>query len=567
MILNPSLYTLTMKSDVTIAQEVDLEPIIDVAAKIGLSDNDIEQWGSHKAKLTLDAISKYCKGSGGKLILVTTMTPTSGGEGKTTITIGLTQALWRKGIKAMLGIREPSIGPTMGIKGGAAGGGYSQVLPMEDINLHFTGDLHAIGTAHNLLSAMVNNHLHRGNRLDIDPRKIVWPRVVDMNDRALRNTVVGLGGRIHGMPMENSFGITASSEVMAVLCLTEGLSELKERLSRMIVGYTFEGDAIRTNDVGGVGAMAALMKHAIKPNLVQTLEGGPAFIHGGPFANIAHGTSSLISTKVGMNLADYFITEAGFGSDLGAEKFFNIVCREGDLKPDAVVMVATVRALKRQGGVSKKDLDKENVGAMKKGLSNLSKHLENIQLFGLPVVVAINRFPSDTDKEIEYLSKLCEKIDIPHAVVEVHEKGGEGGLELADELLKICRSESSNFSPLYSLSENPRDKIYDISTKIYGAEDVVYTQQAARDLRRIQRHDLEDLPICMVKTQYSLSDDRKLKGRPSGFEIKIHEIGVNAGAGFLIPMAGDITTMPGLPSRPAAVDIDIDEDGKISGLF
>ncbi len=554
-----------MKSDVEIAQSAELEPMVDIADKLGLSKEDIEPWGKHKAKLTMEAIRSYRSGGKGRLILVTTMTPTRGGEGKTTVTIGLSQALWRRGKKSLLGIREPSIGPTMGIKGGAAGGGYSQVLPMEDINLHFTGDLHAIGTAHNLLSAMINNHLHRGNKMNIDPRKVTWPRVVDMNDRALRNTVVGLGGKSHGMPMENSFGITASSEVMAALCLAEGLTELKERMSKMIIGYTFDNEPITASDIGGVGAMGAVMKHAIKPNLVQTIEGGPAFVHGGPFANIAHGTSSLLSTKIGLSLSDYFVTEAGFGSDLGAEKFFNIVCREGDLKPDAVVMVTTVRALKRQGGA--KDLKKEDLEAMKRGLPNLSKHLENIQMFGLPVIVAINRFPSDTEKELEYLKELCDNIQVPNAVIDVHQKGGEGGLELADLVIDICKGVKSRFSPLYSLHEGPREKIYDIATKIYGAKDVVYTQKASRDLRRIERIGLGELPICMVKTQYSLSDDRKLKARPSGYEVKIREVGVSAGAGFLIPMAGDITTMPGLPSRPAALDIDVDENGRISGLF
>ncbi|MFO8109272.1 MAG: formate--tetrahydrofolate ligase [Thermoplasmata archaeon] len=554
-----------MKSDVEIAQEAELEPMVDIASKIDLSEDDIEPRGNYKAKLSMDTIRRYRDGGNGKLVLVTTMTPTRGGEGKTTVTIGLAQALWRKDEKTLLGIREPSIGPTMGIKGGAAGGGYSQVLPMEDINLHFTGDLHAIGTAHNLLSAMINNHLHRGNELNIDPRRVVWPRVVDMNDRALRTTVVGLGGKAHGMPMENSFGITASSEVMAILCLANGLTDLKERLSRMIIGYTFKNEPITASDIGGVGAMGALMKHAVKPNLVQTIEGGPAFIHGGPFANIAHGTSSLISTKVGLSLADYFITEAGFGSDLGAEKFFDIVCREGDLSPDAVVMVATVRALKRQGG--SKDLKKEDLDAMKKGLVNLSKHLENVQMFGLPVIVAINRFPSDTDREISHLEELCDNIEVPYAVVDVHKKGGEGGLELADEVITICDKKISRFSPLYSLKEDPRDKIYDIATKIYGAKDVVYTQQAGRDLRLIERMGLGELPICMVKTHSSLSDDRKLRGRPTGFEIKIRAVNVSAGAGFLIPMAGDITTMPGLPRRPAAVNIDVDEDGRITGLF
>jgi len=556
-----------MKSDVEIAQEAELEPISDIAEKIGLDKDDIEPRGNYEAKLSLDTIKKYKDKDDGNLILVTTMTPTRGGEGKTTTSIGLTQALWKMGEKATLGIREPSIGPTMGIKGGAAGGGYSQVLPMEDINLHFTGDLHAIGIAHNLLSAMINNHMHRGNEMNLDTRKIVWPRVVDMNDRALRNIVVGLGGTSDGMPNESSFGITASSEVMAILCLADGIEDLKDRLSDIIIGYTHDREPVTAGEFGGVGAMAALLKHAIKPNLVQTIEGIPAFIHGGPFANIAHGTSSLISTKLGLSFSDYFVTEAGFGSDLGAEKFFNIVCREGELEPDVAVMVATVRALKRQGGVSRENLDEENLEAMKKGLPNLDKHLQNIQMFGVPVVVAINRFPSDTQKEIDYLKELCENIEVPYALTEVYQEGGEGGIELAEEVKKICDKEQSKFRPLYSLKEEPEEKIRDIATKIYGASDVVFTPQAKKDLRRIKKHDLADLPICMSKTHYSLSDDRKLRGRPKDFKVKVRKVRVNAGAGFLIPMAGDITTMPGLPSHPAAKDIDIDEDGKISGLF
>ncbi|MBS3781824.1 MAG: formate--tetrahydrofolate ligase [Candidatus Thermoplasmatota archaeon] len=556
-----------MKSDVEIAQEAELEPISDIAEKIGLSKDDIEPRGNYEAKLSLDTIKEYKDEEHGNLILVTTMTPTRGGEGKTTTSIGLTQAFWKMGEKATLGIREPSIGPTMGIKGGAAGGGYSQVLPMEDINLHFTGDMHAIGIAHNLLSAMINNHMHRGNDMNLDTRKIVWPRVLDMNDRSLRNIVVGLGGTSDGMPNETSFGITASSEVMAILCLADGIEDLKERLSDIIIGYTYDREPVTAGEFGGVGAMATLLKHAIKPNLVQTIEGVPAFIHGGPFANIAHGTSSLISTKLGLSLSDYFVTEAGFGSDLGAEKFFNIVCREGDLEPDVAVMVATVRALKRQGGVSRKNLKDEDLEAMKKGLPNLDKHLKNIQMFGVPVVVAINRFPSDTQEEIDYLKDLCEKIEVPYAVTEVYQEGGEGGIGLAEEVKKLCDEKKSNFRPLYSLKEEPEEKIRDIATKIYGATDAIFTPQAKKDLKRIKQNGLDELPICMSKTHYSLSDDRKLRGRPRGFKVKVRKIRVNSGAGFLIPMAGDITTMPGLPSHPAAKDIDIDEDGKISGLF
>ncbi len=556
-----------MRTDVKIAQEAELEPMDSIADKLGLRSNEIELWGANKAKLTIDAVRKYREQKGGKLILVTAMTPTRSGEGKTTVTIGLTQALCKLGKKATLGIREPSIGPTMGIKGGAAGGGYSQVLPMEDINLHFTGDMHAVGIAHNLLSAIINNHLHRGNKLNIDSRRILWPRVLDMNDRALRNTVVGLGGKSHGMPNENSFGITASSEVMAILCLSNGLTELKNKLSEILIGFTYNEEPVYSKDMGGTGAMGALLKHAIKPNLVQTIEGVPAFVHGGPFANIAHGTSSLISTKIGMALSDYFVTEAGFGSDLGAEKFFNIVCRKGDLKPDVVVMVVTVRALKRQGGVYNKDLDKPNVSALKKGLANLSKHLENIQMFGLPAVVAINRFSSDSQEEIDHLKKLCDSIEVPSAVVDVFEKGGNGGIELAEKVVEECKHGGARFSSLYHLEEEPKEKIHDIATKIYGAKNVVYTPQAEKDLRLIDKIGLSELPICMVKTHYSLSDDRKLLGRPTGFKIKIHEVRVSSGAGFIIPMAGDITTMPGLPKHPAALDINIGEDGRITGLF
>lgn len=558
---------LEMKSDVEIAREAKLQPIEKIAAKIGFDEDDIEKLGSSKAKLTLDTI-RGCKGEeGGKLVLVTSMTPTRKGEGKTTVTIGLAQALWRMGREGVLGIREPSIGPTMGIKGGAAGGGYSQVLPMEDINLHFTGDLHAVGAAHNLISAMINNCMHRGNGLDIDPRLVVWHRVMDMNDRALRNVVVGLGGRSDGVPNESSFGITASSEVMAILCLSEGISDLKERLFRAIVAYTREGEPVRISDIGGGGAMAALLKHAIKPNLVQTIEGVPAFVHGGPFANIAHGTSSLISTKVGMSRSEFFVTEAGFGSELGAEKFFDIVCRVGDLKPDAVVLVASIRALKRQGGVPPENLDKKNVKAVEEGFPNLSKHIENIQMFDLPLVVAINRFPSDTRDEIARLEELCEDFEVPCSVVEVHQKGGEGGLDLADKVIELCRKDNAKFKPLYSLEAGPREKIREIATKMYGAEDVVYTQEAERDLRKVDNIGLNELPICMAKTHRSLSDDGSLLGRPEGFELKVRRLSVNAGAGFLVPMAGEIRTMPGLPSEPAAVDIDMDENGEISGLF
>lgn len=556
-----------MKSDVEIAQGVELEEIEEIASKIGLKENQIETLGNHKAKLTLEAIKEYKGKENGNLILVTSMTPTQMGEGKTTTAIGLTQSLWKRGKKTMVGLREPSIGPTMGIKGGAAGGGYSQVLPMEDINLHFTGDIHAVGMAHNLISAMINNHIYRGNDLDIDPKRIVWPRVMDMNDRALRDIVVGLGSEVDGVQIESSFQITASSEVMAVLCLAGSIHELKERLSKIILGYTHDGDPVKISDLGGVGAMAAMLKHAIKPNLVQTLEGVPAFVHGGPFANIAHGTSSLISTEIGMSLSDYFVTEAGFGSELGAEKFFHIVCRENDLEPDAVVMVATVRALKRQGGASPEELNEEDLESIRKGFPNLLKHLENMEMFGIPAIVAINRFKSDTERELDLVEELCEEARIPHEVIEVHQNGGEGGLSLADEVISQCEGKESELSPVYSLSESPKEKIHKIVTRVYGGERAVYTQEAEKDLKMIDDNGLDHLPICMSKTHYSLSDDKELIGKPEGFEVKIRRVKVNSGAGFLVPMAGKIRTMPGLPERPAALDIEIDENGKITGLF
>ncbi|MFP4005570.1 MAG: formate--tetrahydrofolate ligase [Candidatus Hadarchaeia archaeon] len=555
-----------MRSDVEISNRTDLENIVDIAKKLRLDENEIEPLGDFKAKLSFDSMRDHLEDKFGNLILVTAMTPTRKGEGKTTVTIGLTQALRKIGKNATLGIREPSIGPTMGMKGGAAGGGYSQVLPMEDINLHFTGDLHAVGISHNLISAMINNRMHRGNGLNIDPRNVVWPRVMDMNDRALRNVVVGLGGSSDGMPNETSFGITASSEVMAVLCLSENILDLKERLSRITVAYNFDDKPIRISDIGGSGAMATLLKHAIKPNLVQTIEGSPAFVHGGPFANIAHGTSSIISTKIGMGLSDYFVTEAGFGSDLGAEKFFDIVCREGDIEPDATVLVVSARALKRQGGVPSDQLDKEDVGSLKEGFENLEKHIENIRMFGLPVVIAINRFPSDTDEELKSIKKFCQKKEISFSEVKVYQEGGDGGIDLAEKVVELCDNQT-DFDFLYSLEISPRKKISKIAEEIYGAEEVVFTQNAVRDLERIEKVNMDDLPICMSKTHQSLSDDPDLLGRPRGFELKIKEIRINSGAGFLVPSAGEIRTMPGLPERSAAEDIDIDEGGNVSGLF
>ncbi len=555
-----------MESSVEIARKTKLQDIQIIAEKAGLGKNEIELWGGNKAKVFLDVFNRLKKKEDGKLILVTTINPTPAGEGKTTTTIGLAQALARLSKNTMLGIREPSLGPCMGIKGGAAGGGYSQVLPMEDINLHFTGDMNAVAASHNLLAALLNNHLHYGNELHIDPRRILWHRVMDVDDRALRNIVVGLGGRKDGVPHEDSFDITAASEVMAILCLSKDLMDIKNRLSKIIMAYTLNGDKITSKDLRSVGAAAMLLKHAIKPNLVQTIEGVPAFVHGGPFANIAHGTSSLISTTMGLKLSDYFVTEAGFGSDLGAEKFFNIACRIGGLKPNAVVMVVTIRALKMQGGIAKNRLKMENLDGIKKGFANLSKHLENIQLFGLPVVIAINVFPSDTEREVKFTMKICEDIGVPVAVSEVFKKGGEGGVQLAEEVLKALKSRS-RFRYLYSLDQPIKEKIEAITTHIYGAKRVVYTVKADRDIEHLHRLELENLPICMAKTQFSLSDDPKLLGRPRGFKITVREVRISAGAGFIVPLTGTITTMPGLPRHPAAERMDIDAHGRISGLF
>lgn len=555
-----------MESSVEIARKTKLQDIQMIAEKAGLKRNEIELWGGNKAKVFLDVFNRLKEKDDGKLILVTTINPTPAGEGKTTTTIGLAQALTQLGKRTMLGIREPSLGPCMGIKGGAAGGGYSQVLPMEDINLHFTGDMNAIAASHNLLAALLNNHLHYGNELQIDPRRILWHRVMDVDDRALRNIVVGLGGMNDGIPHEDSFDITAASEVMAVLCLSKNLMDLKSRLSKIIMAYTLSGDKITAKDLRSVGAAAMLLKHTIKPNLVQTIEGVPAFVHGGPFANIAHGTSSLISTTMGLKLSNYFITEAGFGSDLGAEKFFNIACRIGGLEPNAVVMVVTIRALKMHGGITRKRLGLENLDGIKNGLANLSKHLENIQLFGLPVVVAINVFPSDTEREIKFTMKICEDIGVPVAISRVFEKGGEGGIQLAEEVLKALKSKS-RFRYLYSLDQPIKEKIAAIATHIYGAKRVVYTVKAERDIEHLHRLELERLPICMAKTQFSLTDDPKLLGRPRGFKITVREVRISAGAGFIVPLTGTITTMPGLPRHPAAEKMDIDMHGRISGLF
>lgn len=549
-----------MKLDIEIARATKIQNIFEIAEKAGLQKDEIIPWGNYKAKISLAALDRIKDNKNGKLILVTTINPTPGGEGKTTVTIGLAQALAKLSKKTMLGIREPSLGPIMGLKGGATGGGYSQVLPMEDINLHFTGDMHAITSAHNLLASLLDNHIHHGDAFHIDPRYIVWPRVLDISDRALRNVVVGLGGPKDGVPHENEFAITPASEIMAVLCLSKDLIDLKERLSRIIVAYTYDNKPVTAKDLKAVGAMTVLLKDAIKPNLVQTIEGVPALIHGGPFANIAHGASSLISTKMGLKLADYFVTEAGFGSELGAEKFFDIVCRAGNLKPDAVVMVVSIRSLKRNGIGN--DLE-----SVRTGLSNLDKHLENISFFGVPVIVGINHFTEDKDGEIEIVENYCKSKNIPVAVLDVWQQGGEGGIELAGKLVNLIHNEPSNFHYLYDINKPVKEKIDIIAKKLYGADRVVYTVEAEKDIELCKEQDLDKLPICVAKTQYSLSDDSKFLGRPKGFKITVRKIKFSAGAGFLVPMTGKITTMPGLPAKPTSEKIDIDSKGNISGLY
>jgi len=554
-----------MKSDLQIAHETKLEPIEEIASKIGLKSEEIIPWGEYKAKVSLDVLRRL-KRKKGKLILVTTINPTYEGEGKTTITIGLAQALAKLGKKACATIREPSLGPTMGVKGGGTGGGYSQVLPMEDINLHFTGDMHAITSAHNLLSALLDNHIYHGDKFHVDPRYIVWPRVLDMNDRNLRNVVVGLGGPIDGVPHQDRFSITAASEVMAILCLSKDIDELKKKLGKIIVAYTYDEEPITASDLNAVGAMALLLKDAIKPNLVQTVEHVPAFVHGGPFANIAHGTNSILATLMALRLADYVVTEAGFGTDLGAEKFFDIVCRHG-IEPDIAVLVVSIRSLKVHGGMASKNAKKGARGmeALKKGLQNLAKHLENLATFGIPVVVALNKFPNDRDEEIDVVEKFCN--GLPFAVAEVWEKGGEGGIELAGKVIDTLYNKKANFKYLYKLDMPVKEKIETIAKKMYGAGKVVYTLAAEDDIRIIYKLGLERLPICMAKTPYSLTDDPKIYGRPKNFKITIKEIRISAGAGFLVPITGKITTMPGLPAHPTAEKMDISNEGKISGLF
>lgn len=556
-----------MLSDIEIAQQAKMQKITDVAAKIGISEDDIELYGKYKAKLSYDLIRRVKDKKDGKLILVTAITPTPAGEGKSTTTVGLAQGLAKLGKKVIVALREPSLGPCMGIKGGAAGGGYSQVVPMEDINLHFTGDFHAITSAHMLLAAMLDNHIQQGNALNIDPRRIAWKRVVDMNDRELRNIVVGLGGKAHGVPRQDGFDITVASEVMAILCLASSLHDLKERLAKIIVAYDYNGNPVTAGQIKAQGAMAALLKDAVKPNLVQTLENVPAIIHGGPFANIAHGCNSVMATQTGLKLADYTITEAGFGADLGAEKFFDIKCRYAGLKPDAAVIVATVRALKMHGGVPKTELKTPNVEAVKKGLVNLEKHIENVKKFGVPCVVAINIFAQDTAEELEAVREHCAKHGVNVALSDVFAKGGEGGIDLAKEVIALADSGESKFAPIYPLEMSLKGKIETIAKEIYGADGVNYTKEADKALKEFEELGYGNLPICMAKTQYSFSDDPALLGRPSGFKITIRNCRIAAGAGFIVVLTGDVMTMPGLPKVPAAEKIDVTDDGVISGLF
>ncbi|MBO8154532.1 formate--tetrahydrofolate ligase [Thermovirga sp.] len=555
-----------MLSDIQIAQQAELKPIGEIAEKLGIPGKYVIPYGHTKAKIDLKYYSELQDRPDGKLILVTATTPTPAGEGKTTTTIGLTQALVKLGKKAMLCLREPSLGPCFGVKGGAAGGGYSQVLPMEDINLHFTGDIHAVSTAHNLLAAMLDNHLQQGNALGIDPRRITFRRVVDMNDRALRNIVIGLGGKAHGIPRESGFDISVSSEIMAILCLATDLQDLKEKLGNIVVGYTWSGERVTAKDLNAHGAMAALLKDAINPNLVQTIEHVPAFVHGGPFANIAHGTNSIVATKMALKLVDYAVVEAGFASDLGAEKFMDIVCRKAGFSPSAVVLVTTVRALKMHGGVPKDELGKENVEALEKGAENLEAHIDILKKFGVPVVVALNRFTSDTDAEIEKVYEAAKRHGATIALSEVWEKGGEGGIELAkavlDALEKPC-----GYRPLYELELPLREKIETIAREVYGADGVDYSPAAEKTLKELEANGYANLPVCMAKTQMSISDDPAKKGRPKGYRINVREVRLSAGAGFIVPICGSIMTMPGLPKKPAAEIIDIDENGNILNLF
>lgn len=556
-----------MLTDVQIAQNASMLPIKEVAGQLGLCEDDLELYGKYKAKISLETIKNLENKENGKLILVTAINPTPAGEGKTTTMIGLAQAMNKIGKKTIVAMREPSLGPCFGIKGGAAGGGYAQVVPMEDINLHFTGDIHAITTANNLISAMLDNSLQQGNPLNIDERQIVWKRVVDLNDRALRHIVVGLGGKVNGVPREDGFDITVASEIMGILCLANDLSDLKSRVARIIVAYTRDGKPVTVEDLKATGAVTLLLKDAIKPNLVQTLDHTPVFVHGGPFANIAHGCNSVMATKLALKLAPYTVTEAGFGADLGAEKFLDIKCRQAGLKPDAVVIVATVRALKMHGGMDKKELANENLEALRKGIANLEKHIENIAKYGLPAIVAINAFPTDTKAELDLLEEICNAKGVKVALSEVWAKGADGGIELANGLIDLLENKESNFKPIYDLDLPIDEKIKTIAREIYGADDAIFTKKAKTNIKKLTDLGLDKLPICIAKTQYSLSDDASLLGRPTGFNIEINDLIPNTGSGFLVAISGDIMRMPGLPKVPAANNMDILEDGEIVGLF
>lgn len=556
-----------MKTDVQIAQEAKMKDITEIAAHLNIDDEDLIQYGHYKAKVDLRVFDKLKDKKDGKLILVTAINPTPAGEGKTTVNIGLSMALNKLGKKAISALREPSLGPSFGVKGGAAGGGYAQVVPMADINLHFTGDFHAITSANNLISAMLDNHIHQGNEQGIDVRRVVWKRCVDLNDRALRNVIVGLGGKPNGYPREDGFDITVASEIMAILCLSTSLENFKERVSRVIIAYRRDGSPVYVKDIKAQGAVTLLMKDAIMPNLVQTLENTPALIHGGPFANIAHGCNSIMATKLGMKLADYTVTEAGFGADLGAEKFLDIKCRFGDLKPSAAVIVATIRALKHHGGAKKEDYDKEDLVALEKGFANLEKHIENIKKFGLPPVVAINRFPSDTENEIKFIEDRLAKMGVECSLTEVFAKGGDGALDLAEKVIKACDEDKANFKPLYDVNLSIKEKLEIIAKEVYGADGVEFTVPAMKNVKNLEKLGLDKMPICVAKTQYSLSDNPDLLARPEGFHIVVREVKVSNGAGFLIALTGSIMTMPGLPKVPAADNIDILPSGEIVGLF
>lgn len=556
-----------MLSDIEIAQAAEMQPIVKIAEKLSMDADDLELYGKYKAKLPLSLCEKYKDRPDGKLVLVTAINPTPAGEGKTTVTVGLGEAMQKIGKNAVIALREPSMGPVFGVKGGAAGGGYAQVVPMEDINLHFTGDMHAITAANNLLCAVIDNHLQQGNELHIDQRRILFKRCLDMNDRALRNVTVGLGGKVNGVPREDNFMITVASEVMAILCLASDIDDLKTRLGNILVAYTYAGEPVFARDLQCVGAMAALLKDAIKPNLVQTLENTPALMHGGPFANIAHGCNSVTATKLGLKLADYCITEAGFGADLGAEKFLDIKCRFAGLKPSCIVIVATIRALKYNGGVAKTDLGAENVEALKKGIVNLKTHIENMQKYGVPAVVAINRFGTDTDAEIQVIEDFCREMGVEVSLTEVFAKGGEGGMDLAEKVCKTIEEKPSNYHPLYDTALSIPEKLETIAKEIYRADGVTFTAQAKKNLADIEALGKGDLPVCVAKTQYSLSDNPALLGAPRGFTLTVRELRLSAGAGFVVALTGDIMTMPGLPKVPAAYNIDVDSDGNISGLF